>query len=418
VNASAAQERFDIAVIGGGLVGLTFVKLLAEYADQLPAAPRIALVEAKPPVSEPSAIDQLRVSAVAPAVQTLLTHTNVWQSLEPEQFCRYERMHVWHADETETAGDRLHSIEFTAAELGVAELGHIVNNHAMRTAAWSGVAALPAVELITANAPQSLAQVDGGWVVTLANGEKLETRLLLGADGIHSWVRDALGLVSDTLAHEQHAIVAEIATEHAHDFTARQRFLKGGPIALLPLMNGNSSLVWSCADAQAESLLDLDATRFSDQLSQATNQVLGRLECVSDRLSFPLASAHAPNYTGRRFALLGDVAHQVHPLAGQGLNLGLLDAAVLAENLATHLRLRAADPGDRRVLRRYERSRKGDNLLTEKVLVGLNRLFNGELASAAGAGLDLLDRSAPMKRLLARYAMRQLPTAGHSAPRN
>jgi ubiquinone biosynthesis UbiH/UbiF/VisC/COQ6 family hydroxylase len=235
--------------------------------------------------------------------------------------------------------------------------------------------------------------------------------LLIAADGARSAVRELLGLRTERHDYAQQAIVAEIATERPHQRTARQRFLPGGPVAMLPLANGNCSLVWSCPEAEAADLLALGNEEFAERLTNASDNVLGRLECVSERLSFPLASNRALRYIDRRCALLGDAAHQVHPLAGQGLNLGLLDAASLAAELTAHMQLRGADPGDRRVLRRFERARKGDNVLTQRVLSGLNDVFRSDLAPAAARGMSLLDSAGSLKRLLAGYAMGDLRAA-------
>jgi ubiquinone biosynthesis UbiH/UbiF/VisC/COQ6 family hydroxylase len=197
-----------------------------------------------------------------------------------------------------------------------------------------------------------------------------------------------------------------VKTEHDHAETAWQCFLSGGPVALLPLADGRSSLVWSCPDELAAELLAMDDAAFAERLGAAVDHVLGNLEVMTPRLSFPLGSGYAPHYSGRRYALIGDAAHRVHPLAGQGVNLGLLDAACLVDELSQHMGLPVADPGDPRVLRRYERGRKGDNLLTLGTMDVLNRLFGGPAADIAGFALGVIDRSGPLKSSLARYAMK------------
>jgi ubiquinone biosynthesis UbiH/UbiF/VisC/COQ6 family hydroxylase len=215
-------------------------------------------------------------------------------------------------------------------------------------------------------------------------------------------------------AYGQAAVVAHIATERSHEHTAWQRFLPTGPVAMLPLADGRSSLVWSCPDQRAAELLELEALVFNRELERALDGVLGKVECMSRRVSFPLAMGYATRYTGHRYALIGDAAHRVHPLAGQGANLGLLDAAALAETLSDHLSHRLADPGDLRALRSYERSRKADNLLTMGMMDLLNRTFSSPLGEFAGIGMEWLNRSKMLKNKLAGYAMgrgRELPAA-------
>jgi 2-octaprenylphenol hydroxylase len=401
---NAVAEEFDIAVVGGGLVGLVLVRLLSELLTNAGSSRRIVLLESNPPGAERSETDELRVSAIAPVVHTILQNLGIWEQVQSTDRCAYTRMHVWQSAGAPTAA---RGLTFTAAELGRTELGHIVSNFAMRSIAWERLQTLANVRSLTKAKPAELTATEAGWMLTLDNGSKISARLLVAADGVNSWTRSSLGVEVRKVAHAQRAIVANISTQVPHGQTARQCFLSGGPLALLPLDNGCSSLVWSCPEVEAQELLDLNAQQFIVRLESAVGGVLGDMECISPRLSFPLASGHVAAYTGHRYALLGDAAHQVHPLAGQGLNLGILDAAVLAEYLAEHLQLRAADPGDRRVLRRFERARKGDNVLAENTLIALNSLFSSDMASAGGFGLGLIDRAGPVKNHLARYAMGQ-----------
>ena len=264
------------------------------------------------------------------------------------------------------------------------------------------------VSLHLGSAPAALHEDADALELTLENGERLRTRLLVGADGARSWVRQALGVTSREREYGQRAIVAHVESERAHRETAWQRFLAGGPVALLPLDDGRSSVVWSCPDATATELMAADKRIFDQRLTLATDQVLGSLTTTTERADFPLSLAYAERYTGRRYALIGDAAHRVHPLAGQGANLGLLDAAALAETLAVQQASPVIDPGDPVILRRYERWRKGDNLVTMGVLDGLHRLFGAGWVPAArlgGLGLGIVDRLAPVKRRLALYAM-------------
>jgi 2-octaprenylphenol hydroxylase len=407
-----ANTEFDIAVIGGGMSGLVLVGLLADNGWPGAADLRIALLEAAPPspFNKGAELD-LRVSALAPAARAILTRLGVWQELPAGRVSPYRRMCVWQA---QGRPDERRSITFDAAELGEADLGYIVENRAIRQIAWQKIEAAANVTLFTDGKPIELIEAADQCTIRFADDHAITAKLVVGADGAQSWVRQQLGIEYHERAYGQSGVVTHVATEKPHRETAWQRFLPTGPVALLPLVDGRSSLVWSCPDAQAKDLLAANEKEFALQLEDALDGVLGRIECTTPRASFPLALAYAQVYTGRRFALLGDAAHRVHPLAGQGANLGLLDAASLAEELIVHLGRPLADPGDPYVLRRYERTRKGDNLVTMGVMDLLNRAFAPPFGELAGMGMEIVNRVPPLKSRLARYAMglgREQPAA-------
>ncbi len=396
----------DIAIVGGGLVGLVLAALLKDTGQ------RIAVVEARPPERLPDNAElDLRMSALAPASRALLTRLGIWEQIPAARVCAYERMCVWQA---EGSAGSARSISFAAAEMGEADLGYIVENHAVRQLLWQQLEGTDSVELITGLEAATLSETPQLCELGFADGTLLSSRLLVGADGGRSWVRSQFGIDWHERAYGHAGLVANIASEKPHEFTAWQRFLPSGSIALLPLTDGRSSLVWSCPEEEADRLKQISAEAFSKELTAATDGVLGALRCTSARASFPLAMGYASAYTGRRFALIGDAAHRVHPLAGQGANLGLLDAAALAENLHEHLARPLADPGDPLALRNYERQRKGDNLITMGMMDALQRLFTSSAGELAGTGMQLVDRFQPLKNKLARYAMgrgRDLPAA-------
>jgi 2-octaprenylphenol hydroxylase len=413
---TVSPADFDVLVVGGGMAGLVFAGLLDEGLRANGREGRIGLLESRPPVAVPGdAPLDLRVSAVAPASREILTAMGAWQALPESRLGVYRRMRVWQ-EAGQAFGDR--SIVFDAAELGATDLGHIVENQTVRAACWSLLEQRAGVELLTGRQPAALAEDDNYSVIRCADDTELTARLIVGADGANSWVRAQLGIEFVERSYGQAGVVAHIATARPHEETAWQRFLSGGPVALLPLADGRSSLVWSCPEAQARQLVETDESSFATELAAALDHVLGDVECTSARASFPLAMGYAKNYTGRRFALLGDAAHRIHPLAGQGANLGLLDAAVLAECLISHPAGKYADPGDPLALRRYERARKGDNLATMRMMDLLNNVFASPLADLAGQGMHVVDRITPVKNAFARYAMgagRELPAAAQPA---
>jgi len=402
------QADFDVLVVGGGVTGLVCASLLRKFLGGDRPRLRIAVLEAQAP--RPLAADadtDLRVVAIAPAARGILQAAGAWQALPPGRMAAFERLRVWQATSTPFGSG---SLGFDAADSGVPELGHIVEHDWLRLGLWTSLAdsAAGAVTLLTGSAPVGLRRDAGAIVVLLAGGELLRTRLLVGADGSDSWVREQLQLPSTARDYGQSALVTHVSSDRPHRRTAWQCFTPSGPVALLPLADGRSSVVWSCFAAEARELAALADDEFAARLTVATGKVLGNLRVTARRLCLPLAARHTHRYTGERFALIGDAAHQIHPLAGQGINLGLLDAGALAETLAAHLlATRLADPGDALVLRRYERWRKGENLLTMAAMEGLHRVFTSDfdlLTRLATAGLGVVDRLPLIKRLLAEQA--------------
>lgn len=395
---------YDVLIVGGGVAGLACASLLRNLLRGRREPLRIAVLEARAP--RPPAADAgpgLRVFAIAPAGRAILEACGGWNGLPPGMASPYERMRVWQSGSTPFGAG---SIGFDAAESGGSDLGHIVDHDWLRLGLWNTLLEPRGgeVHLLTGSSPAGLEAGPGATTVRLADGEALQTRLLVGADGADSWVRAQLQLPTTERDYGQLAVVGHVSSERPHERTAWQCFTPGGPVALLPLADGRSSIVWSCFEAEAREIVNLSDAEFGARLTAATGHVLGNLRATTPRLALPLAARHTHRYTGARFALIGDAAHQIHPLAGQGINLGLLDVAALAGTLATHLLgTRLADPGDALVLRRYERWRKGANLLTMAAMEGLHRVFTSDftaLARLAAAGLGAVDRLPAVKRLL------------------
>lgn len=381
----------DVIIAGAGLAGLTLACLLGESGLS------VALIESRTAVLEMNDDYDLRVSAITPASQAIFDRLGLWTQLDQRRVGRIERMRVW-----EQPGRVL---RFDADEVGVPVLGYIIENRALTALLWRRTRTLANVAIHCPAAIRNIAW-DERTVNVAIDGDTLQGRLLIGADGTGSTVRRLANMETRGWDYGQDAIVAHVRTTRPHDGTAWQRFLPTGPLAFLPMPEPDlSSIVWSCTRERAHALMALDDAAFARELHAALGDELGNLRMTSGRASFPLGTAHAREYVRPRVALLGDAAHRVHPLAGQGANLGFADAAALANIiLATHAARR--DVGDYTALRRYARQRKEDNLAMLAVTDGLYRLFGDAGARMlASAGLSLVDRLPWLKQSLIKRAM-------------
>jgi 2-polyprenylphenol 6-hydroxylase len=319
-------------------------------------------------------------------------------------------MHVWHADVPAHGGDAL---VFDAAEMGERDLGVIVENSVLQ-AALAMAARRAGIELREGEVA-SLEQTREAISLGVGNAS-LGARLVIGADGAQSRVRELAGLTAERTDYGQTALVAMVSTERAHQRTAWQRFLGDGTLAFLPLQDGRSSIVWSLPVVRAERLLGVAPEAFEQELERDFDAALGAVRLESERVRFPLWRLSAGRYVTPRLALVGDAAHVVHPLAGQGANLGLLDAAALADVLGEGLRQRE-DPGAERILRRYERWRRSENDLMSTAIDAFDRLLargSGRIADLAQRGMPWVSRSGAVKRLFMERAMGlagELPSA-------
>jgi 2-octaprenylphenol hydroxylase len=330
-----------------------------------------------------------------------LQRLDVWSQIQSWRTTAYHRMVVWDAN---GAGE----IEFDAAEAGEPDLGHIVENHLLERALFERVASLPDVEWIDQSPVEQIVTDEREAVLTLDNGKMIMARLLVGADGVNSKVREALGFEVQQKAYQQKGIVALVHMQQHHQQTAWQRFTKDGVLALLPVADGGFSIVWSVAKDKADRLLQMDDAEFSNALTVASDGRLGEVKKVSKRLAFPLSGMQAKPHIKPRVVLVGDAAHRVHPLAGQGANLGFLDVAELAGILNQTDR----DPGAMLVLRRYQRARAGDNLAMQKLMEGFQAVFindNPVLGFMRGIGLNLTNKIKPLKYEMMRYALGSRP---------
>jgi 2-polyprenylphenol 6-hydroxylase len=395
-------HMLDVLVVGGGPVGACAATLLLRGQAGSHRPLRVAILEARPPVlpRQEEALDS-RVVALSRASERLLRFCGAWTRLSHQRIAAYERMCIWHESVPPSSGDAL---IFDAAEVGEPNLGYILENRMLQAALLG--AFTEAGGCLQRDELRAL-HVESEYVkVTTSSGEFC-ARLVIGADGAHSSVREGLGLTADVADLHQTAIVATVRTEHAHRNTAWQRFMRDGTLALLPLADGNSSIVWSADNPLAEGLVAWMAGDFEAALNEASSLALGPTKLVSERASFPLRRLGAHRYVANRCALVGDAAHVVHPLAGQGVNLGLLDAATLAE-LVTDAVREGEDPGAARVLRRYERWRKSEVAFMDTAITVFDRLLahgTGPLAKIAQRGLGWVNRSQEAKRFFAARAL-------------
>ncbi|MGB5259559.1 MAG: UbiH/UbiF/VisC/COQ6 family ubiquinone biosynthesis hydroxylase [Gammaproteobacteria bacterium] len=382
----------DVIIIGGGIVGATLACALGQ------SGMRVALLEAREPVikvgSDP------RVYAITRASEQIFRSLAVWEAIAVQPVCAFTDMEVWDA-----AGEGV--LHFDCAELAEPWLGHIIEPGIMQAALQDRLKLLAGVDVYC---PSVFTQIDVGAdqvIVTLEDGHHLSAPLLAAADGARSPVREQLGIGVRRHDYHQTSLAARVQTALPHANTAWQRFLPGGPLAFLPLVDGWSSIVWTLPQDEIERIQALDPVAFHQALGSAFDYKLGKILASGPRQVWPLVRQHAVHYVQARVALLGDAAHAIHPLAGQGVNLGLLDAAVLA-GVVLEARAGHRDTGSLHTLRRYERWRRSDNTLMMSAMDGINRLFSNANLPAGrlrSAGLSLVGKSAAVRHALMRHAM-------------
>ncbi len=383
----------DVAVVGGGMVGAAAALALAR------AGFAVALVDAREPAAWRAEDElDLRVVGLAPSSVRLLDALGAWAAIRDARASGYEHMAVWDA---ETGA----SLRFDAADEGRDVLGYIVENTLVQWVLWraledAGVQGMVPATVVGYAEREDRAQLE------LDDGRLIAARVIVAADGADSPLRAMAGI--DTHGHDyaQRGVVAHVATAHPHERTAWQRFLPSGPLALLPLGDGRSSLVWTLPDAEADRVMGLDDDAFRDALGVASDFRLGPIMSVGRRAAFPLRLRLADRYQSGRMVLLGDAAHAVHPLAGQGVNLGLRDVEALRDTLVS-ARDAGRDIGAPHVLRRYARRRSSANGIDAWSFDALGRVYgwtSPPLVAARGLGMRLVNALAPLKRPLARHA--------------
>lgn len=388
-------QTFDVVIIGGGIVGTTLACALRHTSL------RIALIE--PGSTDGYTVEHLfdlRVSAITRASQRIFETLGVWAAMQQQRVSPFREMHVW--DKAQHG-----EIHFDSAELGEPLLGHIIENRVMTTSLFAALTTAQNVEVLAGRFCQRLQREPGRWQIELDDGTVLHSTLVVGADGSHSWVRQQQQIRVRGWDYDHTALVTYVKTALPHQATAWQRFLPTGPLAFLPLTDGYSSIVWSTRDAHARELQRLPSQEFAQQLEQAFESRLGAIEQVGARAIFPLRFFMAEHYISEGLALVGDAAHTMHPLAGQGVNLGLADAASFAQVMVETAR--AKRPLDDNVaLRRYERWRRAENLAMFVSVDGLQRLFDNDqplIDRLRNTGMWCLNRLAPLKNTIIASAM-------------
>lgn len=385
---------FDVVVVGGGLVGASLALRLADSGLKL------AVVETRAPQTVPATESwDSRIYALSPGSTDYLRDCGAWQDVDAARVMPVEDMRIFGDDSVAELG-------FSAYEAGLRELAVIVESRQVEAALWRALQAKPAVELITPAQPVAFAVDDNAATLTLEGGRVLRTRLAVAADGGNSWLRNAAGITVSTRPYRQTAVVANFDCALPHRGVAHQWFRRDGILALLPLPGERVSMVWSTREAHAAGLMQLPAAELAAAVGDASAQRLGELRVITPAAAFPLRLQRARQMVQPRLALVGDAAHNVHPLAGQGVNLGFRDARDLAGVLAA--RGAQNDCGDFYLLRRYERMRGEDIAAMQLTTDSLQRLFNNDsslLARLRNSGLQLTDRAGLLKNLLVRHAV-------------
>lgn len=396
------QRRHRVVIAGGGVAGLCVAALLdrSGIADLL----EVVVIDADTPQPwDPGSDVGLRVSALSAGSLATLNTLGVTPRLDAARASPYRDMRVWDSQGDACGADALH---FSAADAALPSLGSIVEDVLVRDCLRAALRD-SGVALRFGTAIESVTPGKTGTTLALSDGDSLSADLLVGADGGRSFVREALGIDVTGWRYAQAAFVTHARPDSPHRETAWQRFLPGGPIALLPLSDGRVSIVWSTSPDHARELLAADEASVSAQLTAASDAVLGNLVVAGPRGSFPLAAQHANRYVVRGAALVGDAAHTVHPLAGQGANLGIADAVALSETVVAALTA-GENPGDLPVLRRYERARRGANATMLHFIDLLSRLFGSEaslVAELRRGGMRAFNRSGPVKQRAMRVAL-------------
>jgi ubiquinone biosynthesis UbiH/UbiF/VisC/COQ6 family hydroxylase len=381
---------YDIVIIGGGLVGASLAAALRNSGLSL------ALVENRP-VTFPSEGWDSRIYAISPGCRAFLEQTGAWQLLDASRVAPVETMRVF--------GDKDAELEFSAYQMGAPELACILESRELQRALWQVLRQQDNLTLLHPAGCAALKFADEAATLTLGDGRTVNARLVVGADGRDSWVRNQAGISAAPVDYRHHGVVANFDIGRAHRNIAYQWFRPDSILALLPLPGNRVSIVWSVSPEKSAQLLALTHDELGAAVAEAAQHTLGEMKVITPPAAFPLRLLVLPHITAPRMALIGDAAHNMHPLAGQGVNTGFRDARQLAQVLLE--RGAYQDCGAPQLLRRYERKRKEDIYSMQATTYALKNLFGNDdplLCSVRNAGLNLTNRIVPLKKMLMRHA--------------
>ena len=385
------MSQFDVVIVGGGMVGQAFALSMAQKTNA-----SIAIIEPNNPNPKLGKDFHTRVSAITPTSEAFLTKLGVWDLIQRKH--AFTQTRVW---DQNSHG----CLDFSAVDDNLTHLGHIIENDAIQSAMF---AALNNTKVKFINAKlDSIEKVGEGYQLQLDNDQSLSCALLIGADGARSRVRDLTQIEFSETNYQQKAIICNIHSDKGFEDTTWQRFLSDSIVALLPLSDNEASVVWSAENQLADELLSLSSQEFSDRLSAGVEYRFGQFEVLNKIQAFPLIERSAKDYVKENIALIGDAAHNIHPLAGQGVNLGFSDVSELSDQLQS-----SSKPlGDYSVLRIYARARRLDNELMAKTMTGLNWIYkenNEPLRWLRGFGMNLINENSTLKSFFQKHATGKL----------
>lgn len=401
---SSDKNHYDIIVVGAGLVGASFTALLAVQTHLRialidgGAEPSLPSLEKNPPEFDP------RVVALTHASQSMFEHLGVWETIQSQRACAYTKMHVWDNDGTAR-------IDFDADEIHQEHLGHIVENSLLQCAVLDKIQQQQHITLLRGVQVVAIDHQAESTLVRCDDGITRSATLLVAADGGQSKIRELENIKTREWDYQHKAIVATVRSSDSHQYTAWQNFLSSGPLAFLPLDHASEeycSIVWSLETEKADAIMALDEDKFCTALARAFEHRLGDVQSVSQRFCFPLQQRHAVEYSHHHTVLIGDAAHTIHPLAGQGVNLGLLDAQALAVEINRAVE-RNLPINHASILRRYQRQRKANNLEVMLLMEGFKRLFGSRLLLVRwlrNVGVRKVNSFPLLKNWLARQAIK------------
>lgn len=397
-NSTLESKVWDVVVVGGGMVGATVALGLAQKGFD------VLMLERQSPELhwDENSPMQTRVSALTRASENILKNLGAWQGIQKRRYHAFTDMHVW-----ESISEA--QVHFSSKEIDEPNLGYVVENQVIQAALWEEIISHENVQIAVGHALTGLVLQADQACLELDGSIKVRARLVVGADGAFSKTRDMAGIGVEEHDYEQCAVVGCVKTQLPNQDTCWQRYQPDGPFAYLAMQDHWSSIAWYLPTEKMQWALSLSDEAFSEAITEASAQKLGRVTEVAERTAFPLVRRHAEHYVRPHFALVGDAAHTIHPQAGQGVNLGLLDAAALIETLSQAQEESGKDWSRMSVLRRYERWRRGDNAIVQRSMEGFDWLFKqeGTLKNEIRKRLlPLADQAVPIKNWLMSQALK------------